>query len=389
MQYRTLGKTGLEVSQVALGGLFVSSVGAQFEQGRAAVHRALELGVNYVDTAPSYADSETVLGRALEGVQQPYVLSTKLGGRPQPFEPQNIDCLRRSVEESLRLLKRERIDLLMVHEPERPGQYDWWSDGERYDGPVMELLQELRQAGVIGHIGLGGTTAYEMVPILRSGRFDVVLTAFNYSLLWREAEHEILPAARELGMGIVVGSPLQQGALAQVYEEEVRGGAPWLSSPRRRQFLALYDFVAQTGMSLPELAMRFVVSNPDISCVLSGVAFGGRNRGQCGGGGARPLAGRYNGALGRNCRHGALQAFRRAFRLALRRRRAGIGPGRSLGATGTFMASTEEPIPRRSILVLCCLSMGTGSFQVVGPAICLHGLAGGGLVGCGSARRAR
>ncbi|NKB71726.1 MAG: aldo/keto reductase [Candidatus Latescibacteria bacterium] len=271
MQYRILGKTGLEVSQVALGGLFVSSVGGAFEQGRAAVHRALELGINYVDTAPSYANSEEVLGRALEGVAQPYILSTKLGGRPEPFAPRDINCLRASVEESLRLLKRDRIDLLMVHEPDRPGQYDWWGDGSGYDGPVMDLLQELKENGTIGYTGIGGTTAYEIVPIMQSGHFDVVLTAFNYSLLWREAEHQVLPVAKELGMGVVVGSPLQQGALAQVYDDEVRHGAPWLSLPRRRQFLALYEFVAQTGMSLPELAMRFVVSNTDISCVLSGV----------------------------------------------------------------------------------------------------------------------
>jgi aryl-alcohol dehydrogenase-like predicted oxidoreductase len=88
------------------------------------VHRALELGVNYIDTAPTYANSEEVLGRVLENATQPFILSTKLGGRPQPFLPQDKDCLMRSIEESLRLLKRDHIDLLMIHEPDRPGQYD-------------------------------------------------------------------------------------------------------------------------------------------------------------------------------------------------------------------------------------------------------------------------
>jgi len=270
MRERTLGKTNLRVSELGLGGLFVSRHGTAFEQGRAAVHRALELGITYIDTAPGYADSEEVLGRALEGCETPLVLSTKLGGRPQPFEPKNKAALRQSVEESLRLLKREKIDLLMIHEPDRPGQYDWWTDRERYDGPVLELLDELKQEGIIKYTGLGGTTAYEMARLIRTGKFDVVLTAFNYSLLWREAEREVLPAAQEQEMGIVIGSPLQQGALARRYDEAVNNGALWLSSPRRAQFRALYAFLDELQLPLPEVALRFVLSNPSVSSVLTG-----------------------------------------------------------------------------------------------------------------------
>lgn len=270
MKKRTLGKTGLQVSELALGGLFVSSLGGEFAQARAATLRALELGVNYIDTAPGYLNSEEVLGRILQEAQTPLILSTKLGGRPQPFHAQDRDGLLRSVEESLRLLKRDRIDILMIHEPDRPGQYDWWSDKERYDGPVMGVLEDLKRQGIIRFTGLGGTTAYELPPIIRTGRFDVVLTAFNYSLLWREAEIEVLPAAREQGVGIIVGSPLQQGALARRYDEEVRYGARWLSKPRREQYIALYDYLDEIGLSLPEAGLRFVLSNPDVSCVLMG-----------------------------------------------------------------------------------------------------------------------
>lgn len=270
MRHRVLGKTGIEVSELGLGGLFISSHGAEYAQAKEAIHRALELGVAYVDTAPGYRDSEEILGRALEGVDAPYILSTKLGGRPLPFLPQDKDALMRSVEHSLILLKRDTIDILMIHEPDRPGQYDWWSDPEHHDGPVMEILDDLRRQGIVKHVGLGGTTAYELPHIIRTGRFDVVLTAFNYSLLWREAETSVLPAAKEQGMGIVVGSPLQQGALARPYEEQVRRGARWLSPPRRAQFLELYAFAREPDMTLPELALRFVISNPDISCTLMG-----------------------------------------------------------------------------------------------------------------------
>ena len=101
-------------------------------------------------------------------------------------------------------------------------------------------------------------------------QFDVVLTAFNYSLLWQEALHAVLPEARRQNMGIVVGSPLQQGALSRIYRDEVEHGARWLSPPRRAQYRALYAFVDELGIGLPELALRFVLSNPDISCTLTG-----------------------------------------------------------------------------------------------------------------------
>jgi aryl-alcohol dehydrogenase-like predicted oxidoreductase len=270
MNYRTLGKTGLRVSELGLGGLFVSSLGAAREEARRAVHRALELGVNYIDTAPTYRDSEEALGYALAGVSQPYFLSTKVGGRPQPFDPHDKDALRRSVEESLRLLGCQRLDILMIHEPDRPGQYDWFSDRARFHGPVCELLAELKQEGVIRYSGLGGTTAYELPRIIQNGGYDVVLTAFNYSLLWQEALIDVLPAAKAQGMGIIIGSPLQQGALARRYDDEVQHGAPWLSRPRREQFKQLYTLLDDLQMPIAELGLRFVVSNPDISTVLMG-----------------------------------------------------------------------------------------------------------------------
>jgi len=270
MNRRTLGRTGLEVGELSLGGLFVSSVGGEFEQSRAAIHRAIEIGVNYIDTAPSYANSEEVIGKSLEDLDAPLIISTKLGGRPKPFEPQDVDGLRQSVEESLRLLKRDQIDILFIHEPDRPGEYAWWTDLDTFDGPVVGVLEDLKKQDVIRFTGLGGTTSYEMARVMQTGKFDVVLTAFNYSLLWREAEHAILPAAKEHDMGVVVGSPLHQGSLSKRYDDHVRDGFPWLSPPRRAQLLELYDFVDELGMPLPELALRFVLSNPDVSCALMG-----------------------------------------------------------------------------------------------------------------------
>jgi len=267
----TLGRTGLAVSRLGFGGLFVNSNAAALAEAAATVSTALANGVNYFDTAPTYFDSEEVLGKVLNERSQAVIFSTKLGGKPEPFDPRDKQCLRRSFERSLQLLKRETIDLLMVHEPDRPQQYDWWTDPLTVEGPVLELLDELKSEGKVRYTGLGGTTTTEMAHLCRSGKFDVVLTAFNYSLLWREAEHEVLAAAKSQGMGIIVGSPLQQGALARCYRETIDSPhAYWLSEARRQQLHELYDYVEETGLPLPELAIRFVLSNPDVHCVLMG-----------------------------------------------------------------------------------------------------------------------
>ena len=270
MKNNKLGNTDLNVSRLGLGGLFVSSHGAAFEDGKAAILRAFELGINYVDTAPTYADSEECLGRVLPHIETPLVISTKLGGRPSPFEPQNKTQLRASFEESLRLLNRESVDILMIHEPDRPGQYDWWTDAATASGPVVEFLQELKGEGRIKYCGLAGTTAYSMAHLIEAGEFDVVLTAFNFSLLWREAEHSVLAAAQKKNMGVIVGSPLQQGALARRWDA-IETGARWLSPARQNQFRQLYALADEIALPLPELALRFCLSHPAVSTVLTGV----------------------------------------------------------------------------------------------------------------------
>jgi len=271
MKKRVLGRTGLQVSEIGLGGAFISSFGGMpQEESVRAIRGALELGVNYVDTAPSYANSEEVLGIALEGVKQPCYLSTKLGGWPQPFDPKAKGALRASVERSLRLLRRDHIDILMIHEPDRPGLYDWWADYDSFHGPAAELLAELKQEGIIRFTGLGGTTAYELPRVMATGFYDVVLTAFNYSLLWREAAIAVFPEAKKQNMGLIIGSPLQQGPLARRYDDEVRQGAPWLSPPRRAQYEALYDYLDEIGLPIAEVGLRFVLSNPEVATTLMG-----------------------------------------------------------------------------------------------------------------------
>ena len=270
MEMRELGSTGLTVSRLGLGGLFTSRYGGSLEQSVATIRHAIARGINYIDTAPAYFDSEVVIGKALKGVDAPLFVSTKLGGRPEPFDPKDMSGLRDSLKTSLDDLGREVIDILFVHEPDRPGQYDWWEDESTGDGPVFDLLQELQAEGLIHTFGLGGTTAYKMARLVETGKFKVVLTAANYSILWREAEIELLPAAETHGVSIIAGTPLQQGALAARYDAEVANGAEWMTKPRREQFRAFYAYLDEIDIPLIELAHRFMLSHPAIDCVLSG-----------------------------------------------------------------------------------------------------------------------
>jgi aryl-alcohol dehydrogenase-like predicted oxidoreductase len=274
MRYRRLGKTGIKVSELSLGaGTFRSPEDVSQKEVHQIVRYVLNRGINYIDTAPVYGYSEEVLGLvfdSLNSIDKPFILSTKLGGLPKPFDPQDKNVLRRSVDESLRLLHRDTIDILMIHEPDRPGQYDWFTEWGNFHGPVCELLDELKSKGIIRYKGLAGTTAYTMSEIIKKGSYDVVLTAFNYSLLWQEALIAVIPSAKKKDMGIIIGSPFQHGVLSQCYAEEIEHGALWLSPPRREQFKRLYKLVKEVDISIAELSLRFLISNPDISTVLMG-----------------------------------------------------------------------------------------------------------------------
>ena len=270
METRRLGNTDLDVSVLSIGGLYTSSLAGGTSETRRIMERAIDLGVNAIDTAPAYADSEATVGEAIRGLDAPLVITTKLGGRPQPFDPQNANALRQSVDESLRLLGREHVEILMIHEPDRPQQYPWFTSYDPLDGPVLEVMEELKSSGKVRYLGLAGTTVTEMSSLVRSGRFDVVLTAFNYNALFREAESTVFPAAKEQEMGIVLGSTFGQGFLTRRADKEVARKPIWLSPQRSEQLKAYYELLDQSGMPAFELCLRFAIGNPDVSTIPIG-----------------------------------------------------------------------------------------------------------------------
>ncbi|MBI5091345.1 MAG: aldo/keto reductase [Candidatus Hydrogenedentes bacterium] len=271
MNKRILGRTGLEVGELSLGAAFITGGPQGFDGALPLVRRALELGMNFADTSADYGDSEAALGHALHELGRPCIVSTKLGPRAdETFDPKDKACLRRIVEQSLELLHRDVIDILMIHEPDRPGEFDWYNDGVSFEGPVVELLRELKQEGLIKYTGLGGTTAYPLARIMATGQYDVVLTAFNSSPLWREAMVAVLPEARRQNMGVFLASPTQQGWLSRRYDKEIEQGAIFLSPPRRAQIKALYALCDDCRIEIPVFCLRWALGVPGVSSVLTG-----------------------------------------------------------------------------------------------------------------------
>ena len=214
MRCRRFGKTGWQVSEIALGGAWFygrPEFGPRpLSHGAAIVERALELGVNYIDTAPLYGSgrSEEVLGHALKGVEQPFFLATKVGYLPEPFD-YTRDTVMRGFEASLKRLQRDRVDLVQIHETEKAG----W-EGVFGKGRTLEALIELREQGLATHIGLTGADLDLMVRMLgATDEFVSVITYLKYDLLVQDARQALVPAAVAADAALICASPLHAGLL--------------------------------------------------------------------------------------------------------------------------------------------------------------------------------
>lgn len=285
---RPLGRTGERVSSVALGGLFINErIGSARDEAVRVVHRALELGVSYIDTAPMYGNSQEILGESLPAATPGVLIGTKCGRWNWQRGPyREVDAYKSQLEESLRHLRRDRVDLLYVHEA------DWavfWADQEiprsrrhldpaaRYDweaAPVTRFLAWAREEGLARHIGISGNNAGLLARVLEESGLpiDVVLVAFQYSLIWRNAPERLLPVARERGVGVVLGAPLQQGKLAVPHPEWLEEPPEWMDEDLRGRFRALYEIQRESGLPLAELGLRYLLADPDVATVIPGAA---------------------------------------------------------------------------------------------------------------------
>ncbi len=265
MKYRRLGRTGLEVSAVSLGGAYLMGEDeSQWrENARAIVECAHELGVNYIDTAPLYGQSEVLLGEVLEGLHGQFHISTKVGFDPQDFDYKR-DSVLASLERSIERLGVEQVAVAQIHEVDKAG---WSRIFER--GGTLEGLRAAQQKGLCRFIGITGRAIPLLARLAESGEFDCLLVYHDYHPCVSLAAKTVLPAAAKQDMGVVaatvLGGGLYVGGTAQAQALEKLGSA----SGRARQILArLRD---EEG-TLPQAAFRYVLADARVSTVSSGAA---------------------------------------------------------------------------------------------------------------------
>src|SRR5438270_2184042 len=238
MEMRTLGRTGVRVSPLCLGAMMFGGWGnTDHEESVRIIHRALDAGINFIDTADVYArgESEEIVGRALaDGRRDNVVLATKvhgtMGDDPNEFG-NSRRWIVREVENSLRRLKTDWIDLYQIHRPEGDTDID----------ETLGALSDLVHAGKVRYIGSSTFPASQIVEaqwVARErGRERFVCEQPPYSMLIREVEKDVLPTARRHGMGVIPWSPLAGGWLTGRY----RLGAELPQSHRAERIPSRYD----------------------------------------------------------------------------------------------------------------------------------------------------
>ena len=261
---RRLGRTELEVTCLGMGGAGLGRGDVTDDEAVEAVHRAIDLGINYLDTAPLYGESERRVGLALSdgNWREKIYLATKTGTHPEWRGDFSAAGTRRSVENSLRLLGTDYLDVCLVHDP------DSMDPVVAKDGALDEL-QRMREEGLIKFIGLG-VRQHEFHKIaIETGVVDVILTYLDYTLLSQTANEWLLPFAAENDIGIINGSPIAMGLLSGV-EPDVSASSVHLGTYDAEKAHQLWQWAADNNSNLLNLAIQYCFRQPRIAMSLTG-----------------------------------------------------------------------------------------------------------------------
>jgi aryl-alcohol dehydrogenase-like predicted oxidoreductase len=292
MEYRTLGGTGLKVSTHCLGTMMFGAWGnTDVDACVDTIHAAIDGGINFVDTADVYSDgeSEEIVGRALKGRRDQVILATKVHGQMGPGrndEGNSRVWIMREVEESLRRLGTDHIDLYQIHRPE----------GDTDVEETLGALSDLQRLGKIRYFGSSTYPGWQMVEgqwvAERRGLSRFRTEQPPYSIFVRQIEHDVLPVAQRYGMGVLVWSPLCRGWLTGRYRREAFDRSPEsraVRGPQRADWLAaLYDetrpevqrkldlveelvrVADEAGIPLTHMAIAFTLAHPAVTSTIIG-----------------------------------------------------------------------------------------------------------------------
>jgi 1-deoxyxylulose-5-phosphate synthase len=290
VKYKNVGKSGLKVSQICLGGL---TFGSQVKETEAIsiIAKAYDSGINFIDTSPVYSEtrSEEIIGKAVKGNRHSFVIATKWGvplggGGPGVTTRPNERGLSRNsimfnVEGSLRRLQTDYIDLAYAHEPD-------------YDTPIEETLRafdDLVHVGKVRYIGCSNFTVWQMCQALRVSEIRnlarYVCVEPPYNLITRDIETELLPLCADEGIGVCVYDPLAGGLITGKYKPDhlPTEGRFTLGAIGKRyfdrywsnaNFEAIEQFkklAAERSLTLPQFALAWILDNPNITSVINGI----------------------------------------------------------------------------------------------------------------------
>ncbi len=285
MELRTLGRTGVRVSPLCLGAMMFGGWGnTDHDESISIIHRALDAGINFIDTADVYArgESEEIVGKALAGARRDnVVLATKvhgtMGDDPNQFGNSRRWVVR-EVDNSLRRLRTDWIDLYQIHRPE-------------FDTDIDDTLGALTDLIRVGKVRYVGSSTFPASAIVEAqwaahdrGRERLVCEQPPYSMLVRGVEADVLPTCQRHGMGVIPWSPLAGGWLTGRYRlgtdipvsrraERIPGRYD-MSLPDNQRKLEAADALAKTaeeaGLTLIEMAIAFVINHPAVTAAIIG-----------------------------------------------------------------------------------------------------------------------
>ena len=284
MEYRNFGRTGIRVSPLCLGTMMFGGWGNRdHDESIRIIHRALDAGVNIIDTADVYSagESEEILGKALAGRRDDVVLATKaFGAMGEDVNAQGSSrrWIMRAVDDSLRRLRTDWIDLYQIHRPDPDTDLD----------ETLGVLTDLVHAGKVRYLGSSMFPAHHIVAAQwvaqRRGRERFGCEQPPYSLLARGVEADVLPVCQQYGMAVIPWSPLAGGWLSGRY----RKGRDLPASTRAERLPQRYDpslpanqakldaveqlaqLADEAGLSLVHLAIAFVIEHPAVTAAIIG-----------------------------------------------------------------------------------------------------------------------
>ncbi|MFQ6023718.1 MAG: aldo/keto reductase [Acidiferrobacterales bacterium] len=290
MKYRTLGRTGLKVSEIGFGAwpLGGGAWGNQKDRDSlGALHKAIDLGVNFIDTAAGYGKgrSERVIARALKERSEKVYVATKIHPLPGPWPPSPYcdiderypaDYLRKKVDERLENLNTACVDILQLHT---------WTRAWNRNPKALDVLKRLQAEGKISHIGVSTPENDQncSIDLMRAGHVDVVQVVYN--IFEQEPAAELLPTAQEHNVGVIVRVPFDEGALTGKFTK----GTTFSEGDFRSNYFAgdrlartvdrvdkIKNEIATAELTMPQVALKFILSHSAVSIVIPGI----RNAGQ-------------------------------------------------------------------------------------------------------------